>query len=180
MEFKDPITNILNEGWDEKLTKHSKLSVNHIAKQMIPDLYNMAQHIQLENETEYSVEELVNFGYVGLVSLITAQEKLNFDRAELLEHTNDFLNELIVAEKQWQEFNPLLECEQADCLGKECPEKVCHTILPEDDVAKEHAIIDNFSASRDYLAFLANEEKKANEKNNKVLTLDLYRKKGTK
>ncbi len=177
MDEKNPIINVLNDGWSEELTKHSTVTINHIAKQMIPDLYEMAQKLQLETETDYALDELVNFGYIGIVSLITAEEKLNFDREELLAYTNDFLNKLIVAEKEWENTSPTLDCMEPDCLGKECLEKLCNKILTAEDISKEHALIEEFQTTSNYQALLTEEEKAMEKEKTKIISFDFYRKK---
>ncbi len=132
MENKNPIIEVLNNGWGDDLPNYSKLTINHLAKQMIPDLHAIAHNIQLETNTDYTTEELVNMGYISLVYLITAGNKLNFDRDELLAYTSSFLNDLVVEETKLTEHEPLLECDSQDCLGKECPSKICNSIIPKD------------------------------------------------
>ncbi len=173
----DPINELINNSWEERFENHSLISTKHLAKTLVPNLNQLIQRLIIEEETNYSYDELFSYGFFGLIAAITADEKTNYDTGEIMEKTHDYLVALINAEKELAGYIPFNECARKDCLGKECAARICNSFLSNETNEKEHMMLAIFSDSQNYLNFLNVEEAKQKEQKGKVLTLDLYRKK---
>ena len=123
---ENKINDILNYGWGCDLEKHNKTAINIIAESFLPFLVALAEKLQTETDTEYSYEELVNFGYIALVALILEKPNTIVDSGEIKDRTIGFLCKLIEAEAEVKDSIVDFECPEEDCLGKECRLRHCY------------------------------------------------------
>lgn len=128
---ENPIAEVIDYGWSKDLKKFNKTAINMLAENFLPFLVELAEKIQLESDTKYSTEELVNFGYIGLVELILEQPSKVIDSGEIKDRTIGFMMKIIEAEAEVAEELELFECPEEDCLGKECRLHHCYAFTGE-------------------------------------------------
>ncbi len=170
----DRINDIMVNGWDEKLKNHNPKFINYLVQQNMHFLNRWVEKILLEGETEYSKEELINFGYIALVSIITEGEQLNQDLGETQDQLIDFFEKLILSEQENVDVLSIPDCESQDCLGKECEFKYCNKLFSKNNLSQEAEL----HQLNKYLLFL--EKENETDEKEKIYYLDLSKQNKTK
>ena len=136
---ENPITNIMNEGWENRLQNQNKDIINMIAKKNLPFLTRLAKNLQIETDTNYSIEELVNLGYIGLVAIITEQGLAKFDAEDMKLQVEDFLTKLIMSEDKEIDSLETYDCLAENCFGKDCTRKKCYAFTSDAELINQMA-----------------------------------------
>ncbi len=121
------ILDYINEEIDIAIDHKNTQQVSTIA---VPIFNSIKKDIEKLHEDDLeagiSLDDLFHDAYISICLLIIKAGKGAIDYGEIKDRTLSFLTSIMEIEQEKTEMLFLDECSEEDCLGKECPSKICY------------------------------------------------------